>query len=125
MKKFYEFFYRYFRALSDIGARSELVTLVESGRIKPGSAIDLGCGTGANAIYLAQHGFEVTGVDYAEAVIEKAQELAKANGVQVKFFIISPLACVRLSSVSKRILRSRKLPGSWIGQSGLRVMQHI
>lgn len=87
MKTFYEFVYRYFRAPWDIGARSDLVALVESGRIKPGSAIDLGCGTGANAIYLAQHGFEVTGVDYAEAAIEKAQERAKAAGVQVNFLV--------------------------------------
>lgn len=87
MKMFYEVVYRYFRAPWDIGARSELVSLVESGRLKAGSAIDLGCGTGANAIYLAQQGFEVTGVDYAEAAIEKAQERAEAAGVQVNFLV--------------------------------------
>lgn len=87
MKMFYEVVYRYFRAPWDIGARAELVSLVESGRIKPGSAIDLGCGTGANAIYLAQQGFEVTGVDYAKAAIEKAQERAEAAGVRVHFLV--------------------------------------
>ena len=85
MKLFYEMMYRYFRAPWDIGAREELISLVESGRIKPGRAIDLGCGTGANAIYLAQKGFEVTGVDYAEAAIEKARGRAKEAGVQVTF----------------------------------------
>ena len=70
MKLFYEIIYRYFRAPWDIGAREELVALVDSGRIQPCRAIDLGCGTGANAIYLAENGFEVTGVDYAEAAIE-------------------------------------------------------
>ena len=85
MKLFYEMMYRYFRAPWDIGARDELISLVESGRIKPCRAIDLGCGTGANAIYLAQKGFDVTGVDYAEAAIDKARTLAKEAGVQVTF----------------------------------------
>lgn len=53
MKAFYEITYRYVRAPWDIGAREELVSLVERGCIKPCRAIDLGCGTGANAIYLA------------------------------------------------------------------------
>lgn len=85
MKRFYEITYRYFRAPWDTGAREELVSLVESGQIKPGRAIDLGCGTGTNAIYLAQHGFDVTGVDYAKAAIEKAQAHARDAGVQVAF----------------------------------------
>ncbi len=87
MKLFYEIIYRYFRAPWDIGARDELVALVDSGSIKPCRAIDLGCGTGANAIYLAQKGFEVTGVDFAEAAIEKAKARAKDAGVQVDFIV--------------------------------------
>lgn len=87
MKMFYEVVYRYFRAPWDIGARDELVSLVESGRITPCRAIDLGCGAGANSIYLAQKGFDVTGVDYAEAAIEKAQARAKDTGVQIEFVV--------------------------------------
>jgi cyclopropane fatty-acyl-phospholipid synthase-like methyltransferase len=87
MKLFYEIIYRYFRAPWDIGAREELVSLVESGRIEPCRAIDLGCGTGANAIYLAQNGFEVTGVDYAEAAIEKAEARAIEAGVKIEFIL--------------------------------------
>lgn len=87
MKLFYEIIYRYFRAPWDIGAREELVALVDSGRIQPCRAIDLGCGTGANAIYLAQNGFEVTGVDYAEAAIEKAKARAIEAGVQADFIV--------------------------------------
>jgi SAM-dependent methyltransferase len=85
MKLFYEITYRYFRAPWDIGAREELVALVDGGRIEPCRAIDLGCGTGANAIYLAQKGFEVTGVDFAEAAIEKAKARAKDADVQIEF----------------------------------------
>jgi SAM-dependent methyltransferase len=87
MKLFYEVIYRYFRAPWDIGAREELVSLVESGRIKPCRAIDLGCGTGANAIYLAQQGFTVTGVDFAGAAIEKAQARAGEAGVQIELIV--------------------------------------
>jgi cyclopropane fatty-acyl-phospholipid synthase-like methyltransferase len=85
MKLFYEITYRYFRAPWDIGAREELVSLVESGRLQPCRAVDLGCGAGANAVYLAQHGFDVTGMDYANAAIEKARAHARAAGLQVNF----------------------------------------
>lgn len=85
MRLFYEVTYRYSRAPWERGARAELAQLVESGRIEPCRAIDLGCGTGANAIYLAQKGFEVTGVDYAAAAIEKAR--AKGEGMQVRFVV--------------------------------------
>jgi len=83
MKRFYEFTYRYFRPPWDVGEREELMSLVENGCIKPGCAIDLGNGAGANAIPLAQRGFEMTGVDFAEAAIEKAwgTMLAKLNSV--------------------------------------------
>ncbi|HLF08321.1 MAG TPA: methyltransferase domain-containing protein, partial [Dehalococcoidia bacterium] len=87
MKLFYEVTYRYFRAPWDIGPREELVALVASGRIAPCRAIDLGCGTGANAIYLAQKGFEMTGVDYAAAAVEKARARATEAGVQVDFIV--------------------------------------
>ena len=87
MKLFYEVIYRYFRAPWDVGARDELVSLVESGRIEPCRAIDLGCGTGDNAIYLARKGFDVTALDYAEAAIEKARARAKDSGVQVSFIV--------------------------------------
>jgi SAM-dependent methyltransferase len=47
----------------------------------------LGCGTGSNAIFLAQHGFDVTGVDFASSAITKAREKAKSAGVEVNFMV--------------------------------------
>jgi cyclopropane fatty-acyl-phospholipid synthase-like methyltransferase len=85
MKTFYEVGYRFFRMPWEQGARAELVDLVESGRIQPCRAIDLGCGTGSNAIYLAQRGFDVTGVDYATAAIAKARRRADTAGASVSF----------------------------------------
>jgi SAM-dependent methyltransferase len=85
MKLFYETLYRHFRAPWDIGPRQELVALVEGGRLRPGRAIDLGSGTASNCIFLAQHGFDVTGVDYAPAAIEQGRARAEAAGVEVDF----------------------------------------
>ncbi len=87
MKLFYELGYRYFRMPWETGPREELVGLVESGRIAPGRAIDLGCGTGSNTIFLAQHGFEVTGVDFAASAIAKARRRANAAGVRAQFVV--------------------------------------
>ena len=63
----------------------DLVELVESGRIAPGRAIDLGCGVGVEAIYLAQNGFDVTGVDFSPTAIRRANKNAREAGVQVRF----------------------------------------
>jgi cyclopropane fatty-acyl-phospholipid synthase-like methyltransferase len=85
MRLFYELGYRHFRMPWEGGPRSELVDLVETGRLAPCRAVDLGCGSGANAVFLAEHGFEVTGIDFAAAALEKAARLAKTTGVNVKW----------------------------------------
>ena len=85
MKVFYELGYRYFRMPWDIGARKELVELVESGRIAPCRAIDLGIGTASNVIFLAQRGFDVVGVDYAASAVALGRKRAQSAGVKVTF----------------------------------------
>ncbi len=70
------------RAPWDMGApRPDLVHLVEGGDLEPCRAIDLGCGTGHNVIYLAQQGFVATGVDISARAIAKARRKADAPGV--------------------------------------------
>jgi cyclopropane fatty-acyl-phospholipid synthase-like methyltransferase len=59
--------------------------MVRAGRLAPGRAVDLGCGTGANAVFLAQHGFDVTGIDFALAALAKATAKATAAGVCIRF----------------------------------------
>jgi 2-polyprenyl-3-methyl-5-hydroxy-6-metoxy-1,4-benzoquinol methylase len=87
MKWLYEMMYRYsFVPIPyDIGPREELVRLVESGRLDPCRVIDLGSGTANNAIYLAQHGFDVTGVDFSPAAIDLGRTRAREAGVEVTF----------------------------------------
>lgn len=85
MKWLYEFIYRYEIPAWDMGPRRELVDLVENGRIQPCRVIILGSGTANNAIFLAQKGFDVTGVDYAKNAIELGQKRAQKAGVQINF----------------------------------------
>ena len=51
-----------------------------------GTALDIGCGTGDNSIYLAKHGWRVTGVDYVSKAVDKARAKAAANNVAIDFF---------------------------------------
>ena len=67
------------------GPSGAFVEFVEHGSVRACKAIDLGCGTGTNAIYLAGKGFEVTGADISRKAIEIAQTNAKAKGVECRF----------------------------------------
>lgn len=53
--------------------------------LRPGRALDLACGEGRNAIWLAEQGWEVTGVDYSPVALSKARDLATARGVDVQW----------------------------------------
>lgn len=57
----------------------ELIALQQ--RLAPGSALDLGCGTGTNAVYLAQHGWEALGIDFVAKSIAAAKRRAHQAGV--------------------------------------------
>jgi SAM-dependent methyltransferase len=50
----------------------------------PGRALDLGCGEGRNAVWLAARGWQVTGVDFSAAGLDKARDLAIKRGVDSK-----------------------------------------
>jgi SAM-dependent methyltransferase len=58
-----------------------LVAEVES--LAPGRALDLGCGEGRNAVWLAEQGWEVTAVDFSEVGIAKGREMSLHRGVEV------------------------------------------
>ncbi|MBI4180766.1 MAG: class I SAM-dependent methyltransferase [Chloroflexi bacterium] len=81
------FAYRYFRVPWDIGPREELVVLVKSGRLTPCRSIDLGSGTASNCVFLAQHGFDVTGIDLASSAIGLGYKRAQEAGVSVNFIL--------------------------------------
>lgn len=49
----------------------------------PRTALDLGCGTGADAVYLAQQGIETTGLDFSPGALALASQRAEERGVRV------------------------------------------
>jgi SAM-dependent methyltransferase len=63
----------------------ELQRLVEAKVLQPGRVLELGCGTGVNAVYLASQGFEVTAIDLSPTALEAGRKRALAAGVKVKW----------------------------------------
>lgn len=61
--------------------------VIKAGKVKPGSALDLGCGTGAKSIYLAKKGFKVTGIDISKTAIKLAKKNAQKAKAQVNFIV--------------------------------------
>ena len=64
-----------------------LQTLIETKGIEPGQVLDIGCGRGENALMLAMHGCDVTGVDRVEDVISDAKAKAIERNVKVNFVV--------------------------------------
>lgn len=62
-----------------------LVSYVDSGLLKHGKVLDVGCGIGRNSIYLANKGFEVCGIDFSKTSIEMAKETAKEQSIKIDF----------------------------------------
>lgn len=72
-------------------ASSELLWTAEPNRrfasevedLEPGRALDLACGEGRNAVWLAERGWRTTGVDFSDVALAKAERLAASRGVEV------------------------------------------
>jgi cyclopropane fatty-acyl-phospholipid synthase-like methyltransferase len=70
----------------------------------PGRALDLGCGTGTNAITLAKNGWQATGVDFSGRAIHIAERKAKHNNVRVEFHLEDVSQLKSISGVFDLIL---------------------
>ena len=92
----FEASYRSGDAPWDIGGpQPEVVRLAEAGLIA-GSVLDIGCGTGENALFLAAQGHAVFGLDGSPTAIELARQKAAARGLPVQFHTWDALALDRL-----------------------------
>ena len=92
----FEWAYRSGDAPWDIGRpQPAIVRLAEAGLIE-GDVIDVGCGTGENALYLASRGLAVVGVDAAPTAIERARAKAAARASEATFLTADALALERL-----------------------------
>ena len=65
----------------------ELTRVLNAGLIRGRTAFEMGCGTGTNAVFLAEHGFTVTGVDGASLAIDQARQLAAERHVSMELFV--------------------------------------
>ena len=71
--------------LADGYDQPNLFLVAELGSLPPGRALDIACGMGRNAIWLAERGWRVTGVDYSEVALAEADRRAAARGVDVEW----------------------------------------
>lgn len=90
----------------DIGRpQPQFVQLAEAGKIS-GRILDVGCGTGENALFLAERGLEVVGIDGAPRAIEKARAKARSRGVKVLFEVADALALATPSTPFDTVIDS-------------------
>lgn len=71
---------------------TELQRVLERHLIEPSDALEIGCGTGTNAVFLARRGFKVTAVDISSLAIDQARKRASEAGVDVDFRVVDLLA---------------------------------
>jgi SAM-dependent methyltransferase len=71
---------------------TELQRVIAADKITPCATLELGCGTGGNAVWLAQHGFDVTALDISPLAVERARRRAAAAGANVRFLTADVLA---------------------------------
>ncbi len=72
-----------------------LTWVVETGKILPCKAVDLGCGVGNYAVWLALQGFDVTGIDLSQHAIDHAVELAARQDVSCRFVVADMLEALK------------------------------
>ncbi|HUH06448.1 MAG TPA: class I SAM-dependent methyltransferase [Egibacteraceae bacterium] len=76
---------RYLQAELVWSAEPNRLFAEETADLPAGRALDLACGEGRNAVWLACRGWDVTGVDFSQVALGKAQRLAEAKGAQVRW----------------------------------------
>ncbi|HEX4205439.1 MAG TPA: class I SAM-dependent methyltransferase [Ktedonobacteraceae bacterium] len=81
-EQFWEERYRGHERVWSGRANPVLVDVVES--LPPGTALDLGCGEGGDAIWLAQHGWQVTAIDVSVTALNRASTYAATVGVEAR-----------------------------------------
>jgi SAM-dependent methyltransferase len=67
------------------GVEPNRFLVAEVDGLEPGRALDLACGAGRNAVWLAEQGWAVTGADFSEVALANARRLAADRGVEVEW----------------------------------------
>ncbi len=96
------------------GAPNGALTAEVSG-LEPGRALDVGCGEGADAVWLAGRGWEVTALDVSRVALDRAAAAARAAGVDVRWLLGGlvdvPLPAGAFDLVSAQYPALRRTPG--------------
>jgi len=69
----------------------ELERVFSQNAVRPCRALEIGCGTGTNCVWLVRQDFEVTGIDVAPLAVDQAKKRATAAGVKVHFLVADVL----------------------------------
>jgi 2-polyprenyl-3-methyl-5-hydroxy-6-metoxy-1,4-benzoquinol methylase len=142
MKSFYQSMYRRAQMPTQLPWHREFIPppLVEAAQQqRGGKALDLGCGTGVYATYLALQGCVVTALDFVPAALKMAQQRAEENGVTVNFVeadilewttdnnfdLIFDSGCLHgIADLKKRTAYKQRLL-DWLTPTGKFVLSHF
>jgi SAM-dependent methyltransferase len=107
-------------------------------RKEKGLALDIGCGAGTNAIYLAKQGYNVTGIDFIDRALDYARDRATQEGVQIElvkadilqwdcdnnFDLILDSGCLHGMRGEERLTYRKRLL-NWLVSDGDYVLSHF
>ena len=82
-----EFWNEIWEDIEDCSSGSDAILIGQVESLPPGHALDIGCGTGGNAVWLAKQGWQVTAVDHSVVAIEKGKALAAQQGLNIEFVV--------------------------------------
>ncbi|MFC9435182.1 class I SAM-dependent methyltransferase [Nocardia sp. NPDC057030] len=90
----------------DVGGPQPAIARVAAAGGIAGAVLDVGCGSGENALYVASLGFSVLGVDVAETALAIAREQAGARGIEAEFAVADAFHLERLGRTFGTLLDS-------------------
>ena len=67
-------------------ADKNLIAIINDYSISPCRALDIGCGSGANVVWLAQNGFQTIGTDFSPLAIDQARSRAEKTQLDIQFY---------------------------------------
>jgi SAM-dependent methyltransferase len=105
----------------DYGAECDLLEEIFRGAGRPiRSVLDLGCGTGRHSVELARRGYEVTGVDLSEAMLERARRRAVDRAAGRTAFVRGDIQTVQLGMRFDAVVSMFAVVGYQIGDAAVR-----